>query len=228
MSEEPLSGVAARALEHVPAGGVIGLGTGRAASAFVRALGSRVRAGLRLRGVPTSEATARLARDQGIPLASLDEVDEIDVTFDGADEVDRRLDMIKGYGGALVREKVVAESSRRRVMLIGAEKVVGRVGERRRLPVEVIPFARRLCERRLAALGCPAELRRGEAGAYRTDNGNLILDCAIEPLEDPAGLERAILAIPGVVGTGLFLGLADIVLVQDGDEVRVLERERTG
>ncbi len=228
MSADPLSAVAARALEHVPAGGVVGLGTGRAASAFVRALAERVQRGLRLRGVPTSEATARLARELGIPLASLEEVDELDVTFDGADEVDERLDMIKGYGGAMVREKVVAESSRRRVMLVGSEKLVSRLGQRGRLPVEVIPFARRLCERRLASLGCPAVLRGGEAAPYRTDNGNLVLDCAIGGIDDPPALERAVLAIPGVVGTGLFLGLADVVLVQDGAEVRVMERERSG
>jgi ribose 5-phosphate isomerase A len=224
MSDAALEGIARRALDFVRPGSVLGLGTGRAATAFVQALGERVQGGLKVRGVPTSGVTAKLAAELGIPLVGLDDVDEIDVTFDGADEVDDSLDMIKGYGGALVREKIVAASSRERVMLIGAEKLVRRVGERGRLPVEVIPFGVPLARRRLTELGLRPAVRGGAAQPYVTDNGNQIVDCGLEPVDDALALEERILAIPGVVGTGFFLGMADCVLVQDGSEVRVLER----
>jgi len=229
MSDGPAGpeGSAAAALEVVEVGHTLGLGTGRAATAFVRALGARVRAGLSVRGVPTSEATAAVAREVGIPLLALEEAGQLDTTFDGADEVDPRLDVIKGYGGALVREKIVAASSDRLVILVGAEKLVARLGERGKLPVEVLAFGRPLCERRLAALGCEAVLRLREGGApYLSDNGNPILDCKLSGLDDPAALEREILAIPGVVGTGLFVGMADAVLVQDGEHVELRERPR--
>jgi ribose 5-phosphate isomerase A len=224
MSDATLAGIADRAFEYVRSGDVLGLGTGRAATAFVAALGRRVAEGLAVRGVPTSETTAELARELRIPLVGLEQIDQIDVTFDGADEVDDRLDMIKGYGGALVREKIVAAASRRRVMLVGAEKLVRRVGERGRLPVEIVPFAVPLASRRLAALGCQPCLREVAGKPVVTDNGNRILDLGIQALADPAAMELEIRSIPGVVGTGLFLGMADVVLVQDGSEVRVLER----
>src|SRR5262249_14615962 len=143
-----------RALELVPDDSAIGLGSGRAAWAFVKLLGERVRAGrLRVRGVPCSEETARIATESGVPLVSLSEAAELAVTVDGADEVDPSLDLIKGYGRALVREKVVAASSRKLVILVGEEKLVPKLGTRGRLPVEVVPFAVPLCTRRLAALG---------------------------------------------------------------------------
>src|SRR5436309_11703644 len=151
--------IAEEALAMTRPGTVIGLGTGRAASEFVRALGDRVRDGLRITGVPTSVATADLAAQLGIPLTSLDQVDEdLDATFDGADEVAPNLDLIKGLGGALLREKVVAASSRRLVILAGPGKeveVLG-TGEKHTLPVEVVPFGLPLVRRRLAALGIPA------------------------------------------------------------------------
>jgi len=202
-----------RALELVADGSTIGLGSGRAASAFVRALGERVRAGLRVRGVATSEATAALAREAGIPLTTLDEAGELALTVDGADEVDPRHNLIKGYGRALVREKVVAASSQRLVILVGPEKLVPCLGSRGKLPVEVVPFARPLCERRLAALGCRPVLWATDGTPRLTDNGNLILDCGVAAIDDPPRLEADIRAIPGVVGTGLFLGMANSVLV---------------
>jgi ribose 5-phosphate isomerase A len=217
---------AERALEHVRDGQTLGLGTGRAATAFVEALGARVAAGLRVRGVPTSEATASLAKRLGIPLLSLADAGELDVTFDGADEVDPDLDLIKGYGGALVREKVVAASSRRFVVLVGAEKLVPTLGARGILPVEVVPFAEALCRRRLLALGCEPALRERDRKPYVTDNGNWILDCKVSTISDPGALDRAILSIPGVLGTGLFVGMADVVLIEDGDRVEVRERRR--
>src|SRR5215471_11814438 len=218
-----------RALDLVPNDSRIGLGSGRAAQAFVNALGERMRQGaLRVQGVPTSEKTAELARKLGIPLLSLADAGMLDVTFDGADEVDPRLDLIKGYGRAMVREKIVAASSRRLVILVGNEKLVPTLGTRGKLPVEVLPFALALCERRLSALGCrPVPYRQGD-GLFVTDNGNQILDCQIEPIPDPARLELDIRAIPGVVGTGLFLGMADTVLIGDRDTFRLIEERRRG
>jgi ribose 5-phosphate isomerase A len=221
---QDLRSVAARALDLIPDGGVIGLGTGRAATAFIHALGERVRAGLRVRGLPTSQASADLAGRLGIPLTTFDEVDAIDVDVDGADEVDPHCDLIKGYGGALVREKIVAAASRRLVILAGEEKLVPALGSRGILPVEVVPFGLALCRRRLAALGWTPEPRTHDGKLFVTDNGNHILDCRIPPLARPAEVEQAVRAIPGVVGTGLFLGMADTVLVQKGDAVEVRRR----
>lgn len=212
------------ALEFIKDGDVVGLGTGRAATAFVRALGAAVKAGFRVTAVSTSQVTAALATQLGISLATLEEVSSIDVTFDGADEVDPRLDLIKGYGGALIREKIVAASSRRLVILVGAEKLVPVLGSRGILPVEVVPFGLPLCRRRLTELGCRSAIREQNGQPFVTDNGNHILDCSISPLPDPASFEQAILGIPGVVGTGLFIGMADTVLVQDGDTVNVQHR----
>lgn len=216
--------IAERALELIFDGAVVGLGSGRAATAFVRALGARVKAGLRVRGVATSEATARLATELGIPLASFTDVDSIDVDVDGADEVDEELNLIKGYGGALVREKIVAAASKRVVILVGREKLVPALGARGRLPVEVVPFGLRFCARRLRELGCPPTPRTEGGRLSMSDNGNYILDCAVAGIPDPEDLERRILSIPGVVGTGLFLGMADRVLIDDGASVEVRRR----
>lgn len=215
-------GIEQKALEYVREGQTLGLGTGRAATAFVRALGARVQQGLKVRGVPTSEATEKVARELGIPLLTLAEAGELDVTFDGADEVDPRLHLIKGYGGALVREKIVAASSRKFIVLVGDEKLVSVLGQRGRLPIEIIPFGEALCRRRLAKLGIEADLRRrDDGGVYVTDNGNHILDGRVSAIADPAALDLDLLRIPGVVGTGIFAGMADVVLVQRGDEVEV-------
>jgi ribose 5-phosphate isomerase A len=218
-----LDRVAARAIELTAGAAVIGLGSGRAATAFIRALGAQVKAGRAVKGVPTSEATARLARELGIPLAGLDEVSP-EVTVDGADEVDPRLDLIKGWGGALVRERIVAACSDRQMILVGPEKLVPVLGSHRRLPIEVVPFALPLARRRLASLVGPPALRTADGRPFVTDNGNAIVDCAVEPIADPARLEREIHAIPGVVGTGLFLGTADAVLVGEPNGVRELRR----
>ncbi|MGA2409695.1 MAG: ribose-5-phosphate isomerase RpiA [Candidatus Binataceae bacterium] len=199
------------ALRHVKPGKTIGLGTGRTASAFIRALGA---SGVKIRGVPTSEASHQLAQSLGIELTSLHEVARLDADFDGADEVDPNLNMIKGLGGALVREKIVAMASHRRYFLIGDEKLVNRLGEHGNLPVEVIPFASAFASRELKALGLEPKIRHDAKGAeYLSDNGNLVLDCGVGVIRNPAKLERDLLAIPGVVGTGLFVGIADVVLV---------------
>ncbi len=217
---------AERALDFVTEGARIGLGTGHAASAFAVALGARVRAGLHVVAVPTSEATAAHARELGIPLTRLDDVEMLDVTVDGADEVDPRLDLIKGHGGALLREKVVASISRRLVILVGREKLVGALGTRGTLPVEVVPFALPVCRRRLAGVGIAATVRADGDRPFVTDNGNYLLHCAVGPMADPRRTLDDIRAIPGVVEVGLFLGLADFVLVEDNGRVEVLECQR--
>jgi len=216
--------VAQHALEYIPDGAVVGLGTGRAATAFVQALGARCRSGLRVRGVPTSQVTADLAVQLGIPLVALDAIAHIDVTVDGADEVDPQLNLIKGYGGALVREKIVAAASRRMIVLVGSEKLVPVLGTRGKLPVEVVPFGAAFCARRLADLGLPATLRQHDGAPVMSDNGNRILDCQVAPIANPQALEQRVVAIPGVVGTGLFLGMAEIILIDDGQTVQVRQR----
>ncbi len=224
MTGAPLA-TARHALGLVSDGQTLGLGTGRAAAAFVDVLGERVRKGLRVRGVPTSIATAEQAARLGIPLVTLDEAGELDIAFDGADEVDPNLDCIKGYGGALVREMIVAASARRFVVLVGAEKLVAALGERGKIPVEIVPYALPLARRRIEALGlAPVVRTKPDGSAYVTDNGNWILDCGSRPLRDAAAVERALRALPGVVGTGLFLGMANVVLVEEGEKVRVMER----
>lgn len=226
MNSDPvLVAVAQRAMAFVADGMTVGLGTGRAATTFVEALGTRVRqGGLQVTGVPTSSATAEVARRFGIPLVGFDAVETIDVTVDGADEVDPRLNLIKGYGGALVPEKIVAAASRMEIIVVGSEKLVPVLGRRGMLPVEVIPFATPFCSRRLAKLGCRPQVRLNSDRPFVSDSGNHILDCGIEPLTDPYQFERDIRSIPGVVGTGLFLDMADLVLVGDHNGVRELRR----
>ncbi|MBS0210152.1 MAG: ribose-5-phosphate isomerase RpiA [Planctomycetes bacterium] len=201
------------ALSLVTPGSTIGLGSGRAAAAFIRALGERVQAGLQVRGLATSQASATLAAQYGIPLVTFDEVATLDITFDGADEVDPQGDLIKGYGGALLREKVVATNSRQLVILIGREKLVPKLGTRSKLPVEVVPFAVPTTQRALNKLRVTFEIRFAAGTPLVTDNDNLILDCHIGQLNQPEGLAQAILAIPGVVETGFFLGMNPRVLV---------------
>jgi ribose 5-phosphate isomerase A len=220
----PLEALGAYALRFVKPGHTMGLGTGLAASAFIRALG---RSALKVRGVPTSKASEELARSVGIEIASLADAGRIDTDFDGADEVDPRLNLIKGYGGAMVREKVVAACSRRFVVLVGAEKMVARLGERGTIPVEVVPFAVPFVIRKIAKLGLKPRVRASAGTDFVTDNGNFVLDCGVKRIANPARLDRELLAIPGVVGTGLFIGVADIVLVAGpSGSIRVLKRRR--
>jgi ribose 5-phosphate isomerase A len=223
-SQVDLDALGRHALRFVKPGQTIGLGTGRAAAAFIRALGA---SGLKVRGVATSEASAALARSLDIELVQLHDVARLDADFDGADEVDPRLDMIKGLGGALVREKIVAVSARRRIFLIGAEKLVKRLGARGNLPVEVVPFAEIYAAREISKHGLKPKLRITAGGApYISDNGNLILDCGVAEIRNPARLERDLLMIAGVVGTGLFVAMADLVIVaRAGGKIEILRRK---
>jgi ribose 5-phosphate isomerase A len=214
------------ALEQVRPGSVLGLGSGRAAERFVRALGSRVKAGLDVRGIPTSRATEDLARSLGIALISLDDAPRVDLAVDGADEVDPEGRLIKGYGGALLREKIVASFADRVLILVGPEKCVPRLGTRGRLPIEVLPFALAPVRRQLEQLGIPSAVREEIGRPQRSANGNLLVDCRIGPLSDPAALDRALHAIPGVLETGLFLDVRAVIAVEraDGLEIRTPQR----
>jgi ribose 5-phosphate isomerase A len=215
---------AARALDEVEEGMVLGLGTGSTAAFFVEALAARVKAGLRIVGIPTSERTAAQARGLGIPLATFAEYQRLDLTIDGADEVATgSLDLIKGLGGALLREKIVAAASARLVIVVDAEKLVDRLGERTPVPVEVAQFGWQATAAALAKLGClPA--RRGAAAEepYVTDGGNFILDCRFGSITNPARLERQLAMTVGVVESGLFVGRSSAVVVATASGVELL------
>ena len=208
---------------EVRSGMTLGLGTGSTAAFLLDGLGERLATGALdgIVGVPTSEGTAERCRELGIPLATLEQRPELDVAIDGADEISPALDLIKGLGGAHLREKVVAASAARFVVVADDSKLVKRLGERAPLPVEVIPFAYPLCERLLAAAGWVPELRGGAQQPFVTDEGNHIADCRRDDWSDPARLAGELDAMPGVVAHGLFLGMAVAAYVATPDGVRV-------
>jgi len=222
--------VAANALELVAPGMKLGLGTGSTAAAFIDALGSRVREGLEVRCVATSTATEAQAQAAGIPLASLDELGELDLTVDGADEIDPSLSLIKGGGGALLREKIVAMASQQFVVIAEESKLVDRLGAFP-LPVEVEPFGAQATVRmiRMVAVetGCHGDvsLRTGADGLFQTDGGHYIADCAFGAIPDPSLLGDMLSMVPGVIEHGLFIGIADAALIASADGIKVLEAE---
>jgi ribose 5-phosphate isomerase A len=229
-AEDQKRAAAARALEFVTAGMKLGLGTGSTARHFVDLLGERVRAGFDVVGVPTSEATRAQAQSVGIRLTTLDETPELDLTVDGADEVGPDLSLIKGGGGALLREKVVAAASRKMIVIADDSKWVPALG-RFPLPVEVLPFGfgatRRAVERLLARENPQgkAVLRTAKSGhAFVTDGGHWIIDASFGRIADPAGLAHDLADIPGVMEHGLFVGLAQVVILAGSDGIRVVER----
>ncbi len=214
---------AAAAVAHVTDGMVLGLGTGSTAAIAVTLLGERVRAGLRIVGVPTSERTAAQAASLGIPLGTLADHPVLDLVIDGADEVHTgTLDLIKGLGGALVREKIVAAASRRMTVIVDESKLVPALGGVA-LPVEVVRFGWQATLRHLEAAGATGTLRGGTDTPFVTDNGNHIIDCHLD-LADPAAADAALRAIPGVVMTGLFIGIATTVIAGTPTGPRILER----
>jgi ribose 5-phosphate isomerase A len=225
-SSEDLDRVAEQAFRHVRAGMRLGLGTGRAAEAFIRRLGRAAGEGLEILGVPTSRRSETLARELGIPLGSLDTIEALDIAFDGADEVAPDLSLIKGLGGAMLRERVVAGAAARFVVLVTEEKLVTRLGERAPLPIEVVGFALPTVRRALAAVGLVANVREAGGVEFLTDNGHPILDARLPDGIEPRGLDARIRALPGVVDTGFFFDRASSVLVGAAGAVRVLESSR--
>ena len=212
------------AVALVESGSVVGLGSGSTAAYAVQFLAERVREGLKIVGIPTSQKTKLLAEELGIRLATLGEHSQIDIDIDGADEIDPFLNVIKGGGGALLREKVIASISRRFVVIADSSKQVTRLGKFP-LPVEVIPFAEKLIRQKIADLGAEVSLRRdADSNPYVTDEGHHILDCCFGEIADPAALAQKIRAFPGVVEHGLFIGMAEMALI--GKDGRVIQVRR--
>lgn len=219
------------ALQHVESGMRLGIGTGSTAEEFVRLLAEKVAGGLKVEGVPTSERTARLCLELGVPLKSLDELPELDLTIDGADEVDRHLTLVKGGGGALLREKIVAAASARMIVIADESKVVETLGAFP-LPIEVNPFGlaatRVAVEKAAARLGLTGALKlrlSGENDLFTTDGGHHILDASFGRIPDAEALSSALHAIPGVVEHGLFINIATLAIIAGPDGVRAMRAE---
>src|ERR1051326_4232374 len=225
MAHENENEAAARAsLRFVQDGQIVGLGTGSTAAYVVKMLADRVRTGLKVKCIPTSVQTRDLAASLGIQLTTLDEFQNIDVTIDGADEVDSHLNLVKGGGGALLREKIVASASKRVVIIADSSKYVPVLGKFP-LPGEIIPFARALVSQKIADLGASIKLRQShDAKPFITDEGHQILDCSFGQIPDPPALARKLSDMPGVVEHGLFIGLASVALIARGDQVKEFTR----
>lgn len=216
---------AERAVAQVEDGMVLGLGSGSTAAFAIEALAARIASGLRIVGIPTSERTAALARERGVPLASFAEHRRIDVTIDGADQVERdTLNLFKGLGGALLREKIVASASERMIVVVDETKLVRRLGSKHPLPVEIVPFGWQTVMDRLTETGATPTLRRTGDQPFVTDGGHYIADCAFAAIDDAAALERRLGAIVGVVESGLFVDLASTVIAGTSAGLVVLER----
>ena len=223
----PKQRAAEAALKYVSSDTAIGLGTGSTAEFFLIALGEALRSGRlkNVRGVPTSDHTQQRARELGIELAELAEVAPLAVTIDGADEVTPDLNVIKGMGGALLREKIVAQNSKSLIIIADSSKRVEKLGMKTPLPVEVAPFAHEATAKFLASLGCTPSLRRHNGLPFRTDNGNVIYDCRFENgIDDPGALSATLSNRAGVVESGLFLGIATIALFGSDSDVQTLSR----
>ncbi|PWJ85980.1 ribose-5-phosphate isomerase [Pseudaminobacter salicylatoxidans] len=219
------------ALGHVRDGARLGIGTGSTAEEFVRLLAEKVAAGMKIIGVPTSERTAALCRELGVPLSTLDETPELDLTIDGADEIDRHLSLIKGGGGALLREKIVAAASRQMIVIADESKMVETLGKFP-LPIEVNRFGLKATELAIAAvarelnLSGPLTLRMTNGTPFVTDGGHFILDASFGRIPDPRALSNGLFAVPGVVEHGLFLGLAQAAIIASANGVRTVHAAR--
>ena len=214
------------AVQHLESGTVIGLGTGSTAKYMIHILGNLLASGrLRdIKGIPTSTQTAVYAKEEGIPLTSLNEHPSLDLSIDGADLIDSKLNALKGGGGALLREKIIASASETYILIADKRKIVKKLGTGFPLPIEVLPFSTTLVIDRIKKIGASVVLRSGSNGPILTDNGNYILDADFGPIEDPNALEQALKSIPGVLETGLFLGYADIAYIGAPDGVRKLQK----
>lgn len=217
---------AAEAAKLVRDGSVVGLGSGSTAELAILELGKRIRdEGLRIIGIPTSKKSEAIGKGAGVPLSTLDEHDAVDITIDGADEVDPNLDLIKGLGGALLREKLIAHATQTEIIVVDESKLVPRLGTKAPLPVEVIQFSHEYIGRKLGSLGCVPKLRLLDEKPFMTDNGNYIFDCAFsEGLADAEDLDSKIHSMPGIVETGLFIGIADVVIVGSNSGARIMRR----
>jgi ribose 5-phosphate isomerase A len=219
-----LAGV--KAVEHIEDGMIIGLGTGSTVEYTLRKLGELIKDGLKIEGIPTSIHTKRIAKEEKIPLTTLEEHPVIDITIDGADEVDSDINLIKGGGGALVREKIIAFNSKKLIIVIDDSKIVKALGIDFPLPVEVVKFGWTSIKKTLEELGCNVVLREiMQNEPFITDNGNYILDCEFERITEPEQLEMNINNIPGVVDNGLFIGLVDEVIVGGKQGILTLDKE---
>jgi ribose 5-phosphate isomerase A len=212
------------ALDEIRDNMIVGLGTGSTASHFIRELGKKVQGGLRVLGIPTSEASRLLADEVGVSLTTLKEHPEIDVTVDGADEVNPDLDLIKGLGGALVREKIVAHASKRVIIVVDDSKMVTQLGTRAPIPVEVVPFAVDSVMLKLVRWKGSVKIREKNGRPFVSDNGNTILDWQHDAIDDPSGVEQKLKAITGVVDSGIFSKVAAMVIVAGGTSIRKLSR----
>ena len=215
---------AEKAVEYIEDDMIIGLGTGSTVEYALKKIGERIRDGINIKGIPTSLHTKKIAKNNKIPLTTLEEVDEIDLTIDGADEVDSDLNLIKGGGGALTREKIVAYHTKRVIIIIDETKVVKKLGIDFPLPVEVVKFGWKSTQKKLKEFGCNVEFRKIMEDPYITDNSNYIIDCEFERINDPEQLEVDINNIPGVVENGLFIGLADNIIVGSKLGIKTLTR----
>jgi ribose 5-phosphate isomerase A len=217
--EQEKQAAARASLRFINDGDVVGLGTGSTFNYILAPLAERIRAGLKILCIATSNQTAKAAADLGIPLTTLDEHQEINVDIDGADEVDPQLGLIKGGGGAFLREKIVASAAKKLVIIADSTKQVRLLGKAP-VPVEVIPFAQALVAKEIQALGAAVNLRKDKLGQiFVTDESHHILDCNFGEIQNPRNLERQLEEIPGVVGHGLFIGMADVVLIGKGNDV---------
>jgi ribose 5-phosphate isomerase A len=214
------------AVALVENGMVVGLGTGSTATIAIKLLGDLVKEGLEIKGIPTSTNSAKLAKEVGIPLTTLEHQPTIDIDIDGADEVDPSLNLIKGGGGALLHEKIVAYASKKVVIIVDSGKLVRCLGKFR-LPVEIVPFAYGVVKKKIHKMKANSELRKHPDGQiFRTDEGNWILDCDFGFIDDPAALAKKLSGIPGIVEHGLFIDMVDVVLVGEDGCVRTLEKKR--
>ena len=216
---------AGKAIEYIRGGMTLGLGTGSTAYWAIQGIGDMVKEGLSVKAVATSVQSEALARELNIPIIPFSAVDHLDITIDGADEVDKELNLIKGGGGALLREKIVAAVTKFYIIIVDESKLVDKLGKFP-LPVEVAPFAWELTERKLAALGCNPKMRMAGDQPYLTDNSHYILDCSFGTINDPALVHRQVSDITGVMEDGFFIGMADVVISgAPGGEIKVISRD---